>query len=278
MRMIALLLWLLVADSNGATAPTGNGIPRVDPTENVQKLVEAAIKRLDDLRIAEIKRSEDLRMLDSEFRKLADKRIDDLIAAESRRLSELASLREGFTEKLREAEAKRIDAIRAVDVGAVGTANERATQQANVLADQVRSQALALAAQVTQSADQQRGLVASSAASIAAAQAAFATAVDGRLAALEKLQYTTQGGNAPAQVSANAQAIASLQKNQDVVGGRGTGQSDLWGYIFGGVAFLAALFGIAAFFMRKPAMIPQVDTDRPREPNSTPVIAKVRRK
>src|SRR5512140_1485982 len=84
--------------------PTGT----IDPTANVLALVEAAVKRLDDLR-----------------------------DAESRRLDEQAQLRADYSDKLAVAEAKRIDAIRAVDVNAVAIANERAAAQATVLANQL---------------------------------------------------------------------------------------------------------------------------------------------
>jgi len=87
----------------------------IDPTANVLSLVEAANKRQDDLRIAE-----------------------------ARRVDEQMELRAYYTEKLADAEAKRLDAIRLVDVGAVSLANEKAGAQAAVLAKQVSESALAL--------------------------------------------------------------------------------------------------------------------------------------
>ena len=71
------------------------GNPVVDPTKNVLDLVAAAIKRQDDLR-----------------------------EAESRHVREIAGLRAEYTAELRKAETARIDAIRAVDVGAVNRAAE----------------------------------------------------------------------------------------------------------------------------------------------------------
>lgn len=68
---------------------TGSDGP-IDPTANVLQLVEAAIIRQDDLR-----------------------------EADSRHAHELNELRASYQQKLREAETARIDAIRAVDVGAV---------------------------------------------------------------------------------------------------------------------------------------------------------------
>lgn len=113
-----------------------------DPTSNVLMLVEAAVKRLDDLRIAE-----------------------------ATRINEVMTLHQTYGEKLTQAEAKRIDAIRAVDVAAVATASERANQQATVLANQV-----------TVSAETLRTLVATTADGVAK-----------RIAALEQAQYENVG-------------------------------------------------------------------------------------
>lgn len=124
-----------------------------DPSQNVLLLVEAAVKRLDDLRIAETKR------LDEQLRTHVE-----------------------FTKELFATEAKRLDAIRAVDVGAVAVASERATQQAAVLAGQV-----------TQSADTLRTLVATTATTFASQSAQLQTQLTDRLALLERAQYESQG-------------------------------------------------------------------------------------
>ena len=84
------------------------GNPVIDPTKNVLDLVEAAIRRQDDLRSAE---------------------------ASSLRREML--LRADYDEKLRQAESARIDAIRSVDVGAVNRAAEVQATQAGALAAQV---------------------------------------------------------------------------------------------------------------------------------------------
>src|ERR1035437_5398164 len=127
---------------------------QVDPTANVLALGEAAVQRINDLQDAATLRIESLRELDN-------KRIDDLRIAEARRLDEQAALRELYHDKLSLAESKRIDAIRAVDVNNVSVASERAAAQATVLANQV-----------TISADALRALVASTATTMAAQQAA----------------------------------------------------------------------------------------------------------
>ena len=95
------------AYSNGPSTDAG-GRPVIDPTENVTALVIAAERRLDDLRSEVTDHTRDI-----------------------------MALRSQYEEKLRIAESDRIDAIRAVDVGA-----------AAILANQVSASAEALRAQV----------------------------------------------------------------------------------------------------------------------------------
>ena len=83
-----------------------------DPTENVIALVTAAMKRQDDLR-----------------------------DQDSVHIRELMGLRADYDQRLRGAETARIDAIRAVDVGAVNRAAEVQANQANTLAAQVATTA-----------------------------------------------------------------------------------------------------------------------------------------
>ena len=124
-----------------------------DPTENVRELVNLELRR-----------------------------IDDLMMAEQKRVNEQLQLRADYNTKLGEAEAKRIDAIRAVDVGAVAVANERATAQAAVLANQVAA-----------SAETLRALVAATAATQAQQLATLTTQLTDRLSSLEKSQYESKG-------------------------------------------------------------------------------------
>jgi hypothetical protein len=124
-----------------------------DPTTNVLLLVEAAVKRLDDLQRVEMRR------IDEQLQSHTD-----------------------YTKQLAEAEAKRIDAIRAVDVGAVAIASERTAAQAVVLANQV----------VT-SAETLRALVASTATTVANQLASLQTQLTDRIGLLEKSQYESKG-------------------------------------------------------------------------------------
>lgn len=90
------------------------GRPVIDPTKNVLNLVEAAMKRQDDLR-----------------------------DAETRHMREIAELRAGYETELRKAESARIDAIRGVDVDAVSRAATVATTAADTLRTQVADTAAA---------------------------------------------------------------------------------------------------------------------------------------
>lgn len=130
-----------------------SGRPVVDPTQNVLDLVEAAIKRQDDLR-----------------------------NAESRHVREIAGLRAEYTAELRKAETARIDAIRAVDVSAVNRAAEVSAQQATALASQVAISAETLRTQVA---------AAATAANVALAAALEPIQKD--IADLRRAQYEAQG-------------------------------------------------------------------------------------
>lgn len=125
-------------------------MPVYDPSKNVDTLVAAAIQRQDDLR-----------------------------SMESAHIRELLAMDREHSRELRQAEAERIDAIRAVDVGAVQRAAEvQAAQQQ------------ALAAQVATTADAFR-------VSLAAALAPITTSVDDLrtkdIADLRRAQYEAQG-------------------------------------------------------------------------------------
>jgi hypothetical protein len=135
-----------------------------DPTQNVRELVMLVKEAADTLKGAEFRR------------------VDELIQAERLRVNEQLQLRNDYNFKLAEAEAKRIDAIRAVDVGAVAVASDRANAQAIVLANQVAA-----------SAETLRSLVAVTATTQAQQLATLTTQLTDRLSSLEKSQYEKQG-------------------------------------------------------------------------------------
>jgi hypothetical protein len=129
-----------MADGNlrdeGAMSP-GPGVDRFgnpvfDPSKNVLDLVEAAIKRQDDLREMQARHTAQI----GEMREVNAQYV--------------AELRSGYESKLRAQESARIDAIRAVDVGAVTRAAEVSATQAATLATQQQASADALRGQVEQ--------------------------------------------------------------------------------------------------------------------------------
>lgn len=211
------------------------GQPVVDPSENVKALSEAANKRQDDLREANDKLiqsqllgiKETLAMR-AEFARL-------LGAAEARRLDEQAMLRAGYADQLASAEAKRIDAIRAVDVNAVAVASQRTADQATVLANQV-----------AQSAEALRTLVASTAATVAAAQAQLGATLSGRLTTLEQAQYKGEGRSlyADPQMQDLVAQVKTLAANSQSGTGKSSGITAAVGYMIAAVMALVAVAGV----------------------------------
>jgi hypothetical protein len=132
----------------------------IDPTQNVLDLVEAAIRRQDDLR-------------DSD-RRLAE--------VERQHAKEIADLRAVHARELREQEAERINAIRTVDVNAVQRAAEVSAAQAQTLA-----------AQVTQSAEALRTQVQAAATASNIALAAALDPIQKAIDDLRRAQYEAQG-------------------------------------------------------------------------------------
>jgi hypothetical protein len=201
--------------------------PVIDPTENVKALSEAANKRQDDLRAA-------------------DGIINELRAAN---LKEIMVLRADYEDKLRVAEAKRIDAIRLVDTNAVAVANERAVATATSLAKTVQDSAQVLSTQLTKSADDVRQLVATTAAeSNRNLQQQFAAIIT-RISALEQGSAEGVGKQKfqdPAQLAMTA-AVQKLIEAQSNQAGAGIGR----GEIFAGIAVVLTLL-LAAFVAFRP--------------------------
>ena len=125
------------------------GNATIDPTENVKALTEAANLRQDDLRAAS----------------------DKYNHAAIEHVKEILALTTSYKEKLTIAEAKRIDAIRSVDVNAVAIASEKASAAASLLANSVTSSAKSLEDQLKQYVDQ----------------------INNRLSAVERSQYEGKG-------------------------------------------------------------------------------------
>jgi len=209
------------------------GNPVVDPTRNVIDLVDAAILRQDDLRRASERRLDDLRTA-----------AEHLSNVKHAHIKEVAQLRADHAREIAGAETKRIDAIRAVDVAAVGIATERAAAAANVLATQV-----------SQSAETLRALVATTAtASQQQATASFGQLAD-RITLLERTSYEGSGKSAVSDPLAAkmAETIELLSRNMAERQGGKESRTDtrlnvgmivgILGSIFGFVALAAAFTG-----------------------------------
>lgn len=108
-----------------------NGRRDSDPSRNVLDLVDAAIQRQDDLRLAESRRA----------------------ACELDALKDMAALRATHERELRTAEADRINAIRAVDVGAAAILAVQVAESAETLRKQVADTAVASAVSLSSALD-----------------------------------------------------------------------------------------------------------------------------
>jgi hypothetical protein len=154
------------------------GRPVLDPTRNVLDLVEAAIKRLDDLndawRIHYAGRFQD---------------VEDRITREF-----------NYTMELRKAEAERINAIRSVDVAAL----QQATSAAEI-------RATALATQVAQSAEAMRAQVAAAAQASESSLRSALEPIQNAIADLRRAQYEQQGQRT--QVSETRESSSGIRQN-----------------------------------------------------------------
>jgi hypothetical protein len=176
----------------------------IDPTKNVLDLVHSAINRVDDVFRANMKR------------------VDEVAAERVKRLEGEQRLHSEYHDKLMIAEQKRIDAIRATDVSAATLANERATQQADILARQV-----------AQTAETLRTLVDSTAEQIAMQHEAFAKSLGDRITLLEKNQYEQQGKSV-ATSPMTEELIKEMRASREYRStseGKHDGMTSLWGYI-----------------------------------------------
>jgi hypothetical protein len=167
-----------------------------DPTKNVESLVEAAMRRQDDLR---------------EMQARYTGQIGEMRETHAQYVAEL---RAEYETRLSEAESDRINAIRAVDVGA-----------AAILANQVAASAEALRGQV-EAARQQT----------ATALAAALEPIQKDIQDLRRVQYEGQGKQGQVIESRDVQAASRL--NINVVLGAG---ALLLGFLVIAVALYSAL-------------------------------------
>lgn len=131
-----------------------------DPTANVIANLNTAIKRIDDLR----------------------KVNNRLLNSKTDHLHEISKLRARYEEKLREAESKRLNAIRAVDVAAVASSSRDAAITAS-----------ALAAQQTISAETLRNQVELTKTAASGALSTALSPIQDAISELRKFQYDLAG-------------------------------------------------------------------------------------
>lgn len=173
---------------NGTGAGMGvdaSGGPVVDPTSNVLDLVDAAVKRTDDIM--------DLhgRVSHEQFR-----RLEEALGYQDR----IAVLRAEFAKEIGTMESKRIDSIRSVDV-----ANAAAT------AAQLLSAVTTLATTAQATAETLRNQVAATAAAVASQTERVVNPIIERIALLEKSSYTGQG-RSTMQDPAFSELVAEMRK------------------------------------------------------------------
>jgi hypothetical protein len=196
-------------------AVDSQGRPVQDPTKNVLDLVEAGLKRQDDLREATA----------------------DFLRREM-------DLRFAHASELMRKEGERIDAIRAVDVGNVAAAAAVSATQATTLA-----------AQVATSAETLRNQVAAAATASTVALGAALDPIQKDIADLRRAQYEQQGQKAQVTESRSAaedmkplvDAIAALVAAQNKGEGAKQGGTDQRTLLAWGVSVILGLIAIGSF-------------------------------
>jgi hypothetical protein len=208
-----------------------------DPSRNVLDLVEAAIRRQDDLRrVVEELLKEKITSGD-EKSALRLQMMEQRLTEISNRLDSEARLRAEFSKEIAATEKARVDAIRQVDKTAVDQTASAALQTAANLAKTQTDSAGVLSTQVSTSAEALRNLVATTAAeSNRNIQQQFTT-LGTRVAALEQ-GSATLGGERKFSDPATSGALASLAEQVRVLvrqqsenTGAGAGSSATWGWI-----------------------------------------------
>lgn len=227
----------------------------LDPTINVQNLLLAAVKRIDDLNSAFRDQLTLRHTADRELAAADSRRIDELRAAESRRVDEQAALREqaaiervSFYEKLRQVESGRVDANRAEDQSNAKLAAERLATQVTLLANTQATTAETL-----------RNQVATTAVATQTQLQQIVTPLSERIATLEQVSYKGQGREAVADPALNAalaaladgqkatvESIAKLAEVQQTNTGRGMGINAAWLVLLGAMGLIATILGIYA--------------------------------
>jgi hypothetical protein len=200
-------------------AVDSHGGPVIDPTQNVLDLVAAAIRRIDDVATLQAK--------------LGDEKIQHTEV--------IALLRAQHQVALDAQESKRLDSVRQIDQLAIKTESDRAS---------LAITALATTAAVT--AETLRSAVNTSATNLATQLDRTVTAINERIAALEKSSYTGMGKQAVAdpQFTRLTDMVETLTRHTSASAGKSEGIGASWTVL---VAVVAILISGASFFSRSTA-------------------------
>ena len=221
-----------MAAGNNAKRAEGLGVdaaggPVVDPTKNVLDLVQAAIKRQDDLR-AKDREISDLQHAHAEFL--------DRLRAEHNAI--VGQLREGFQEKIAHAESGRLDSIRQVDREEVAKTAVAANNAINTLAKQTTELQQTLARQVTDTA--------------AIQETRSSSQYNDITKRLQAVELSLSEGKGKQQVADPAMerlalVVEKLAAKQESNVGKGEGINLAWVVMLGAVSFIVGLITIGGF-------------------------------
>jgi hypothetical protein len=202
-----------------------HGGPVIDPTKNVLDLVEAAVKRLDDMT--------ELRAALTSEKILRLEREQALIVT-------MADLRASHQKDLDTLESRRLDAMRSVDQLAVKTEADRSALAIS-----------ALAAAAATTAETLRSAVNTSATNLATQLTNTVNAITERIASLEKSSYTGLGKQAVVdpQLTEMLAEMRSVRNAQAQGAGKSEGFDKSWGIV---LAVIGALFMYFNYQTRTP--------------------------
>lgn len=182
--------------SQGPATDASNN-PVIDPTKNVLREVDLAVKRLDDLRRAE----------------------KELVTESLTHAKEIGALRADHATVLRLADAERQEAIRQVDREDVNKTSLAAQTAITALAKQTTDISTTLAKAVTDTAS-----------AVESRQASFADVITKRISALELAQSEGRGKQAVSdpQVTAMLDEVRKMRSEQAIGAGKTEGVTSTW--------------------------------------------------
>lgn len=231
-----------VHEASGIPVDSTGG-PTVDPTKNVLDLVEASIKRIDDMAV--------LTGLLVEARL---KVVEETAKLRAEHNAEIDRLRAEHQSVQDDKESRRLDSVRQVDQMAVRNESDRSA---------LAITALASSAAVT--AETLRSAVNTSAANLATQLDRTVSAITERIASLEKSSYQGIGRAGVADPAADRlQALVeALARAQSQGTGKSEGISSSWVVLVGVAGLILTLLGIGGAIlalMPRSTAVPVVST------------------